>query len=114
MSLFATTLLLALSTQAQPPQTQSPSTPAPVVALGCLQSAAANGEEQLTLTMKDTNAAKGEVSGTARPAPSRASKTRTAIAREATGIAPGIITTRTFLINERSATKARSTTQALA
>ena len=61
MRLLATTLLLALSTQAQPPQTKPASTPSPVVAIGCLQSATANGEEQFTLTMKDTNAAKGDV-----------------------------------------------------
>ena len=61
MSLLATTFLLAFATQAQPPQTKPASTPAPVVIIGCLQSATANGEEQFTLTMKDTNAAAGEV-----------------------------------------------------
>ena len=61
MSLLATTLLLAFATQAQPPQTKPASTPASVVAIGCLQSATANGQEQFTLTMKDTNAAAGEV-----------------------------------------------------
>ncbi|PYR13854.1 MAG: hypothetical protein DMG00_05780 [Acidobacteria bacterium] len=43
MSLLATTLLLAFATQAQPPQTKPASTPASVVAIGCLQSATANG-----------------------------------------------------------------------
>jgi hypothetical protein len=61
MSLLATMLLLAFGTPAQPPQTKPASIPAPVVVIGCLQSATASGEEQFTLTIKDTNAAAGEV-----------------------------------------------------
>jgi hypothetical protein len=61
MSLFATILLVAFATQAPPPQTNPAPTPTPVVAIGCLQSATAEGREQFTLTMKDTNAAAGEV-----------------------------------------------------
>lgn len=61
MSPFATILLLSFAAQAQPAQTTPAPTRTPVVVIGCLQSATANGQEQFTLTTKDTNAAAGEV-----------------------------------------------------
>jgi hypothetical protein len=60
--MFATALLLALSTQAPqstPPQPAAAATP--VVVIGCLQSAKVNGQDQFTLTAKDTNRAEGDV-----------------------------------------------------
>jgi hypothetical protein len=65
--MFATALLLALSAQAPQTSAQAATQPqanaagSPVVIVGCLQSAKAEGRDQFTLTAADTNRAAGQV-----------------------------------------------------
>jgi hypothetical protein len=61
--MFATALVLALLAQAAqstPAQQPTPSA-TPIVVIGCLQSAKVDGQDQFTLSARDTNRAEGEV-----------------------------------------------------